>query len=104
MSDFFADPYKFYADHPGWLYVTATLLPLLSFVLILLASGAWALLRRYRDEHAAVEKLYELFGGDKGGRTAAYVATAAIGLAFVCSLAGLIRFTFVDGDTERERD
>ena len=45
-----------------------------------------------------------LFGGDKGGRTAAYVATAAIGLAFVLSLAGFILFTFVDGDKEQQRD
>jgi NADH-quinone oxidoreductase subunit L len=104
MTEFFADPLKFYQLHPGWLFVTATLLPLLSFTLIFLASGAWALLRRYRDDHAGVEQLYLLFGGDKGGRTAAYVATAAIGLAFILSLTGLILFTFVDGDKEQKRD
>ena len=105
MSEFFADPYKFYADHPGWLFVTATLLPLLSFVLIFLASGAWALLRRYRDDHPGrrTGSIY-LFGGDKGGRGAAYVATAAIGLAFLLSLAGFVVFTFVDGDQEAARD
>ncbi len=103
MSEFFADPLKFYGAHPGWLFVTATLLPLLSFVLILLASGAWALLRRYRDDQPWVEQAYRLFGGDKGGRTAAYVATAAIGLAFVLSLVGFILFTFVDGDKEQQR-
>ena len=104
MTEFFADPLKFYQLHPGWLFVTATLLPLLSFVLILLASGAWALLRRYRDDRPGVERLYNLFGGDKSGRTAAYVATAAIGLAFVLSLTGFILFTFVDGDKEQKRD
>src|SRR4051794_17336624 len=98
MSDFFADPLKFYGDHPGWLFATATLLPLLSFVLLLLASGAWALLRRYRDDQAWVEPVYNVFGGDKGGRTAAYVATGAIGLAFLLSLTGFIRFAFLDGD------
>ena len=104
MTDFFADPLKFYQLHPGWLFVTATLLPLLSFVLILLASGAWALLRRYRDDSPGIERLYHLFGGDKSGRAAAYVATAAIGLAFVFSLIGFIVFTFVDGDKEQKRD
>ncbi len=103
MSEFFADPLTFYGAHPGWLFVTATLLPLLSFVLILLASGAWALLRRYRDDQAWAEQAYRLFGGDKGGRTAAYVATAAIGLAFVFSLVGFILFAFVDGDKEQQR-
>ena len=104
MSEFFADPYKFFQVHPGGLFVAATLLPLLSFVLLFLASGAWCLCRRYRDDHPAAEKLYQLFGGDKGGRTAAYVATAAIGLAFVLSLIGFLTFTFVDGDTEQKRD
>jgi len=104
MSEFFADPYQFYAAHPGWLFVTATLLPLLSFVLIFLASGAWALLRRYRDDHPAAERMYYLFGGDVGGRGAAYVATGAIGLAFLLSLAGFLVFTFVDGDQEAARD
>ena len=104
MSEFLADPLKFYGDHPGWLFATATLLPLLSFVLILLAYGAWALLRRYRDEHAWVEPAYKLLGGDKGGRTAAYVATAAIGLACLLSVIGFLRFTFSDGDRDRERE
>ncbi len=104
MTEFFADPLKFYQLHPGWLFVTATLLPLLSFVLIFLASGAWALLRRYRDDSPGIERLYNLFGGDKSGRTAAYVATAAIGFALILSLTGFILFTFVDGDKEQKRD
>jgi NADH-quinone oxidoreductase subunit L len=104
MTEFFADPYKFFELHPGGLFVAATLLPLLSFVLILLASGAWALFRRYRDDHPFAEQLYNLCGGDKGGRTAAYVATAAIGAAFALSLTGFCLFTFVDGDKEQKRD
>jgi NADH-quinone oxidoreductase subunit L len=104
MTEFFADPLKFYQLHPGWLFVTATLLPLLSFALIFLASGAWALLRRYRDDHPSIEHLYNLFGGDKSGRTAAYVATAAIGLACILSFTGFILFNFVDGDKEVKRE
>jgi NADH-quinone oxidoreductase subunit L len=104
MSELFADPLKFLGERPGTLFVAATLAPLLSFVLILLASGAWGLLRRYRDDKAWAEQLYQFFGGDKGGRTAAYVATGAIGLAFVLSFVGFILFTFVDGDKEKQRD
>src|SRR5215469_11644420 len=104
MTDFLADPGKFYSAHPGWLFTTATLLPLLSFVLILLASGAWALLRRYRDDYPWVEQAFTLFGGDKGGRTAAYVATGAIGLACVLSVAGFVIFAFTDGNKEERRE
>jgi NADH-quinone oxidoreductase subunit L len=89
-------------DHPGYLFVWATLLPLLSFVLILLACGVWAVLRRYRHSEAG-ERLYELFGGDRGGRGAAYVATAAIGIACLLSLAGFIIYVGGAGNDERER-
>lgn len=78
-------------ERPGYLFVVATLLPLFSFLLILLASGAWCLARRYR-ELAGVEALYRLFGGDKPGKTPAYIALAAIFLAFVCSLTGFIHY------------
>jgi NADH-quinone oxidoreductase subunit L len=76
-----------FMDRPGYFFVLATLLPLASFLLIFLASGAWCLARRYR-ELPGVEALYQLFGGDKPGKTPAYLALAAIGLAFVCSAIG----------------
>ena len=66
------------------------LLPVVAF--LLLGRDRWALLRRYRDEQPWVEQAFQLFGGDKGGRTAAYVATGAIGLAFLLSLAGFVLF------------
>jgi NADH-quinone oxidoreductase subunit L len=81
-----------YSEHPGLLFVTATLVPLAAFLLILLACGAWALLRPYRDTPLG-GKLYELFGGDKGGRTAAFVATGAIAIACVCSISGFIKYS-----------
>jgi NADH-quinone oxidoreductase subunit L len=89
-------------DHPGYLFVAATLLPLLSFLLILLACGAWALARRYQNSEIG-ERIYELFGGDKGGRGAAYVATAAIGVACLFSVAGLAILVGTSAADERER-
>jgi NADH-quinone oxidoreductase subunit L len=75
--------------HPGLLYVVATLLPLASFVLILLAFGLRAMVRPYRESELC-GNLYRLMGGEQQGRGAAYVATGAIGLAFVLCLAGFV--------------
>jgi NADH-quinone oxidoreductase subunit L len=76
--------------HPGLLYVIATLLPLASFVLLLLAGGlCWAVRPRHGGEEASA--LYRFLGGDVGaGRTPAYVATAAIGLACVLCAIGFV--------------
>jgi NADH-quinone oxidoreductase subunit L len=77
------------AEQPGLLFVAATLLPLASFVLILLSNGLWALARRYREQ-AAGAALYNALGREMGGRVPAYVALAAIGLACVLSVTGLV--------------
>ncbi|TMQ33756.1 MAG: NADH-quinone oxidoreductase subunit L [Planctomycetota bacterium] len=79
-------------DNPGLLYVAATLLPLASFVLLLLAGALRSVARPYRDQGGIGASLYETMGGDRPQRTGAYVATAAIGLAFVLSLVGFIYF------------
>jgi NADH-quinone oxidoreductase subunit L len=86
MADFFD-----FSWHPGHLYVVATLLPLASFLLLLLAGGLRAYLRRYREAGGPGESLYLLMGGDAPGRGGAYVATAAIGLAFVLVLVGFVQ-------------
>jgi NADH-quinone oxidoreductase subunit L len=78
-------------EHPGLLFVAATLLPLVSFLLILLASAAWSAVRPHRDTPLG-GTLYNLFGGDRRGRTPAYLATGAIGLAFVLCFIGFVRF------------
>jgi NADH-quinone oxidoreductase subunit L len=83
-------PWDFGA-HPGRLYVVATLLPLLSFVLILLARGLRQALKPYCD--TGLGSLYQLLGGDGEGRGAAYVATGAIALACVCCIIGFVMFT-----------
>src|SRR6516164_3326059 len=79
-----------FGAHPGLLFVVATLLPLASFVLILLARGLRLAVKPYRD--SGLGGLYQLLGGDREGRGAAYVATGAIGLSFVCSLIGFVLF------------
>jgi NADH-quinone oxidoreductase subunit L len=79
-----------FGAHPGLLYVVATLLPLASFVLILLARGLRQAVKPYRD--SGLGGLYQLLGGDHEHRGAAYVATGAIALSFVCSLIGFVLF------------
>ncbi len=85
-----------FQTHPGYFFVAATLLPLASFVLIFLASGLWCLARRYR-ESPVWEEVYQFTGGDRAGKLPAYLATAAIALAFVCSLYGGILHTLAQG-------
>jgi NADH-quinone oxidoreductase subunit L len=74
-------------EHPGLLYVAATLLPLASFVILLLAGAFRAYVRRSRPDAA-----HEMEALPLAGRSAAYVATGAIGLAFVLSLIGCITY------------
>ena len=76
-------------ERPGFLFVLATVLPLVSFLLIFLASGVWCIARRYRTA-PGMEGLYQLFGGDKPGKTPAFLALAAIAVAFVLSMTGFV--------------
>jgi NADH-quinone oxidoreductase subunit L len=100
-------PFDF-RDHPGQLFVVATLLPLAAFLLILLASAIWAALRPYQ-KNSAVRPLFDLFGGEDEdrpgrGRWAAYTATYAIAIAFLFSLSGAIQyFTSLGTDEAAER-
>ena len=78
-------------DTPGLLYVAATLLPLASFlVLLLVGTLRWAA-RPYRESGLG-QSLYQILGGDRPQRTGAYIATGAIALSFVLSLVGFIQF------------
>src|SRR5262245_26466262 len=81
----------FFKEQPGLLFVAATLLPLLSFLLILLASGLWCLARPYRDTPLGGQ-LYQLLGGDRPGKLPAHVALGAIALACVLSVTGFVWF------------
>src|SRR5579885_1599070 len=95
------DLLELFGEHPGWYFVAATLVPLLSFVLILSASALWCAVRPFRDTPAGAA-LFNFFGGEERGRTPAYVATGAIALAFVLSLVGFLRFTIQQSEFETQ--
>src|SRR5262245_1412192 len=80
-----------FTEQPGALFVVATLLPLLSFVILLLSSGLRAFLRNAKEGTFGAA-LYERLGGDTPRKWPAFVATGAIALACVCSVAGLILY------------
>src|SRR3954453_9849922 len=79
------------ANKPSLLFVYATLLPLASFVLVLVAFAVRTALRSSKPGTTG-ERLYQAMGGDTPWRWPAWAATGAIGLAFVCSFAGFIWF------------
>jgi NADH-quinone oxidoreductase subunit L len=79
-------------EHPGLWFVAATLTPLASFVLLLLAGGLRWTLRSVRGSDED-QPLYQFLTSAKMHRIAAYVATGAMGLAFLLSLVGAINFT-----------
>src|SRR5438067_6258316 len=89
----------FLDHHPGLLFVGATLLPLLSFVLLLLAFAVKTYFRT-SPEGSTGETVYKMFGGPKPSAIPAYVATGAIGLAFVLSAWGFV--LYVSGHAAHE--
>jgi len=80
-----------FGQQPGLLYVAATLIPLASFVALLVMGGAKNLGRRYQDTGWG-QSTYWLLGGDEPGRAGAYLATGAIGLSCVLAIIGLVKF------------
>ncbi len=80
-----------FANNPGRLFVVATLLPLASFVFIIICFAIRSALRSAK-EGTTGEGLYRLLGGDTPPRWPAFLATLAIGLAFVCSVAGFVQY------------
>jgi NADH-quinone oxidoreductase subunit L len=81
-----------FREHPGLIYVLATLLPLAAFLGILLA-GALRTALRPRQAGGGGGPVYQALGGDHPRRGAAYTATLAIAGSFVCSLIGFVCFT-----------
>jgi len=88
MAEFFD-----FQEHPGHLYVLATLLPMAAFLVILLGKALRTALWSARESAGPVEALYRMLGGDQPSPVAAYLATAAIAGAFALSLAGFILFS-----------
>ncbi|HMF16545.1 MAG TPA: proton-conducting transporter membrane subunit, partial [Gemmataceae bacterium] len=89
-------------EQPGLLYVVATLLPLAAFVFLLLAGGLRNYVRPQRESSSVAATLYQMLGGDVPIKFAAYVATGAIGLAFVFSLIGAVTYFGEAHDVEHE--
>ncbi len=78
-------------EHPGHLYVAATLLPLASFVLLLISGGLRALARAYRQNKLGAA-VFRLMGGDKPSRLGSLIATGAVAGSFVLCLTAFIVF------------
>jgi NADH-quinone oxidoreductase subunit L len=76
-----------FQEYPGLIYVVATLLPLASFVILLLVGGLRALARSLRPDAPNW-----LEGGRHPGRGAAYIATGAIALSCVLSVVGFVTY------------
>src|SRR5262249_4442200 len=66
--------------------------PIVSFGILMLAAALRWGLRPYVKDYPGCKAVFDLLGGEVTGRGPAYVATGAIALAFVCSLAGFIVF------------
>jgi NADH-quinone oxidoreductase subunit L len=79
-------------EHPGLLFVVATLLPIASFLILLLAGAARTFLRNYRHGNPAADAVFQLLGGEVTGRGPAYVALGAIVLAFLFSFLGFVTY------------
>jgi NADH-quinone oxidoreductase subunit L len=80
-----------FMEHPGRLCVVATLLPLASFVLLLLLGAIRNAARPYRQGGLG-QSIYWACGGDVPTKVGAYVATVAIGLSCVLCVTGLFWF------------
>lgn len=78
--------------NPGRLYVVATLLPLASFALLLIAGGVRGLCRTSRQKPGVASSLYWLCGGDRPLRTGAYFATGMMAVSAAIAVAGLVMF------------
>src|SRR5437867_1903227 len=94
---------EFLEHHPGLLYVVATLLPLASFLFLLLLGGVRNYLRK-SPEGSLGETVFKALGGEKPTRGAAYVATAAIAGAFVLSLIGFLWYSGGHAEHEQRLD
>jgi NADH-quinone oxidoreductase subunit L len=87
---------------PGLLFVVATLVPLASFVLLLIWGGLRWVLRPYAEQRdpGPAAPIFHALGGYGGGRAPAIVATVAIALAFILCATGFVLFYVEDHEFE----
>src|SRR5262245_10424081 len=90
---------EFLEHHPGLLFVGATLLPLASFLLIILAFGFKTFFRT-SPEGSTGETIFKALGGANPSPIPAYIATGAIGLACVLSVMGFVRYVGAHAEHE----
>lgn len=83
---------EWFQSVPGRLYVLGTLLPLLGFVLLLVAGGIRALCRPFRQQGGAAASIYWAFGGDTPVKTGAYLVTACMAGSAALGVTGLVLF------------
>ena len=78
-------------DHPGLLFVCATMLPLAAFTLLLLVGGVRNLLRPYKNA-GPVSQIYEFLDVHATGKGSFYLGFAGIVVAFLCSFSGFCQY------------
>jgi NADH-quinone oxidoreductase subunit L len=83
---------SWFLETPGRIYVLATLLPLATFVLLIVGGAIRALVRPYRNTHQSAQFIFFLFGGDRPLKVGANLATVTIGLAAILSFIGLRQY------------
>src|SRR5579884_1896342 len=76
-------------QHPGGLFVIATLLPLAAFLAIFLSRGLWGAIRPYHNKPWA-RGLFRVLDGQPFQRAAAWVSVSAIAAACACSVTGFV--------------
>jgi NADH-quinone oxidoreductase subunit L len=89
-----------HVDNPGLLFVAATLVPLASFVVLLLWGAVRWLLRPYAQDGGPASAIFDALGGNVGGRAPAILATVAIGLSCVLCITGFVLFLMDHHDVE----
>lgn len=90
------------SESPGLLFVVATLIPLASFVILLLAGAKRAYLRQHKD-NPTCKFFFELLGGEVTGRGPAYVALGAIALSCVLCVIGFVTYLSDTSHVHHER-
>lgn len=90
-------------DQPGLFFVIATLLPLLSFTLLLILAAVRWTLRPYAKSNRTINEVFQALGGEVTGRGPAFIALGAIALAFVCSAVGFVHYYIEAHDLHEAR-
>jgi NADH-quinone oxidoreductase subunit L len=79
-------------DHPGRLFLVATLLPLVPVVLMAISGTVRNLARPHARAGGWAGSVYWLLGGDKPMAVGSYLALAAMIAAAACAIAGTARY------------